>query len=400
MNKPAKIAVAVALVAGVGAGAWWWSTRGQESTDDAQVDAHVTPVAARIGGTVLHVPVVDNQQVKAGDVLVELDKRDYQIALDRARAELSTAEADALAANALVPITATTSKSSVVSAESGVEQSQAAVDEAQHSIEALDARLAAARARLVGDEAKATRDERNAERLKGLLAKDEVSQQQYDAALAQAESARATVAESRAQIREAELAVQGARSRLSQVKGAQQRAGAELASARTEPSQMAATRARAASAAAKVEQQKAAVARAELDLERATIKAPTDGIVSRKSAEPGQVIQPGQPLMTIVPLDRIWVTANFKETQIDQMRVGQTAEVEVDAYGGQTFKGRVESIAAATGSRFSLLPPENATGNFVKVVQRVPVKIVLDSGQDQEHLLRPGMSVTPTVYTR
>jgi membrane fusion protein (multidrug efflux system) len=400
MNKPAKIAVAVALVAGVGAGVWWWSTRGHESTDDAQVDAHVTPVAARVGGTVVHVTVVDNQQVKAGDVLVELDTRDYQIALDRARAELATAEADAAAANAAVPITTATSKSGVVSAESGVEESQAASDEAQHNLDAMAARLAAAQARLVGDEAKATRDERNADRLKGLLAKDEVSQQQYDAALAQAESAKATVAESRAQIREAELAIQGARSRLSQVKGAQQRAGAELASARTEPNQIAATRARAASAVAKVDQQKAAVARAELDLERATIKAPSDGIVSRKSAEPGQVIQAGQPLMTIVPLDRIWVTANFKETQIDQMRVGQTAEVEVDAYGGQTFKGKVESIAAATGSRFSLLPPENATGNFVKVVQRVPVKIVLDASQDPNRLLRPGMSVTPTVYTR
>jgi membrane fusion protein (multidrug efflux system) len=400
MNTPAKVAIGIALVAGVGAGVWWWATRGQESTDDAQVDAHVTPVASRVGGTVLRVPVTDNQQVKEGDVLVELDTRDYQIALDRAKAELSTAEADALAANALVPITATTSKSGVVSAEGGVEQSQAAVDEAQHNIDVLDARLAAARARLAGDEANAVRDERNAERMKGLLAKDEVSQQQYDAALAQGESAKATVAESRAQIREAEVAVQAARSRLAQAKVGQQRAGAELASARTEPNQVAATRARAASAVAKVELSKAAVARAELDLERATVKAPAPGIVSRKSAEPGQVVQPGQPLMIIVPLDRVWVTANFKETQIDGMRVGQPAVVEVDAYGGHRFSGKVESIAAATGSRFSLLPPENASGNFVKVVQRVPVKIVLDASQDPERLLRPGMSVTPTVYTR
>ncbi len=180
----------------------------------------------------------------------------------------------------------------------------------------------------------------------------------------------------------------------------QQRAGADLQTARTEPSQVAATRARAASAVARVDLSKAAVARAELDLERATVKAPAAGIVSRKSAEPGQVVQAGQPLMVIVPLDRVWVTANFKETQIDGMRIGQTAVVEVDAYGGHTFNGKVESIAAATGSRFSLLPPENASGNFVKVVQRVPVKIVLDASQDPERLLRPGMSVTPTVYTR
>jgi membrane fusion protein (multidrug efflux system) len=149
-----------------------------------------------------------------------------------------------------------------------------------------------------------------------------------------------------------------------------------------------------------VKQEQAAVGQAELDLEHATVKAAIKGVVSRKSAEPGQVIQPGQPLMTIIPLEQVWVTANFKETQLADVRVGQRVSIDVDAYGGREFSGKVDSIAAATGSRFSLLPPENATGNFVKVVQRVPVKIVLDAGQDAEHLLRPGMSVTPTVHTR
>jgi membrane fusion protein (multidrug efflux system) len=400
MTSRVRIAVFVVLIAAVGVGTWLWTTRGRESTDDAQVDAHITPVATRVGGTVARVPVADNQPVEEGAVLVELDPRDYQIALDRARAELATAEAEATAATANVPITTTTSTSGLRSAQVGVEQSVAVSDEAQHNIDASEARLAAMRARLVGDEAEAVRDEKNSERMKGLLAKDEVSQQQYDAAVAQAASAQATVAEARAQVREAELAVQVARSRLTQARVGQQRADAELQGAGSGPEQVAATRARALSAAARVKQAQVAVARAELDLERTTVRAPAAGIVSRKNAEPGQVVQPGQPLMALVPLDKIWVTANFKETQLDGMRVGQRVSIDVDAYGGRSLTGKVESIAAATGSRFSLLPPENASGNFVKVVQRVPVKIVLDGNQDPERLLRPGMSVTPTVFTR
>ena len=398
MTTRVRIAVIVVVVAAAGLGGWLWSTRGQESTDDAQVDAHITPVAARVGGTVLQVPVSDNQQVDEGAVLVALDPRDYQIALDRARAELSTAEAEAAAATANVPITATTSSSGLRSAEVGVEQSVAATDEAQHNVEAGEARLASMQARLVGDEAEAVRDDKNSERLKGLLAKDEVSQQQYDAAVAEAASGRATVAMARAQVREAELAVQAARSRLAQTRVAQQRADADLQSAKTGPEQVAATRARALSAAARVKQAQVAVGRAELDLERTTVRAPATGIVSRKSAEPGQVVQPGQPLMALVPLAQVWVTANFKETQLEQMRVGQLVSVEVDAYGDRRFTGKVESIAAATGSKFSLLPPENASGNFVKVVQRVPVKIVLDNAVDASTVLRPGMSVNATVF--
>ena len=257
-------------------------------------------------------------------MLVELDPRDYQIALDRARAELATAEAEATAATANVPITTTTSWSGLRSAQVGVEQSVAGSDEAQHNIDASEARLAAMRARLVGDEAEAVRDEKNSERLKGLLAKDEVSQQQYDAAVAQAASSQATVAEARAQVREAELAVQAARSRLAQARVGQQRADAELQSARTGPEQVAATRARALSAAARVKQAQVAVVRAELDFERTTVGRPRPASSAGRIAEPGQVVQPGQPLMALVPLDQIWVTANFKETQLEGMRVGTT----------------------------------------------------------------------------
>jgi membrane fusion protein (multidrug efflux system) len=288
----------------------------------------------------------------------------------------------------------------VSSAQADVEHAEAALTEASHGVDAAKARLVTAQARLREQEATAARDARDAERLRGLLAKDEVPQQQFDRATAQAEASRAAADGARSAVQEAELGVRVAEARVAQARVAQPRAAAELRVARTAPEQVAAARARAESAAARAQQARAAVGRAELDLEHAVVRAPVSGIVSRKSVEPGQVIQPGQPLMTIIPLDRVWVVANFKETQIDGMRPGQRVSVRVDAYGGRRFDGKVESIAAATGARFSLLPPENASGNFVKVVQRVPVKIVLDGTQDPDHLLRPGMSVTPVVYTK
>jgi membrane fusion protein, multidrug efflux system len=233
-----------------------------------------------------------------------------------------------------------------------------------------------------------------------LLAKEEIAQQQFDAATAEAEAKRAAADSARAQVQEAEAAIRVAESRLVQARTGREQAGAGLRQAQTGPEQVVAMRARAASAEARVKQAEAALKQAQLNLEYATVKAPVKGIVSRKVVEPGQVVQPGQPLMTVIPLDRVWITANFKETQLAEMRPGQRVTVEVDAYGGRDFEGKVDSIAAATGARFSLLPPDNATGNFVKVVQRVPVKIVLDANQDPEHPLRPGMSVTPTVHTK
>jgi membrane fusion protein (multidrug efflux system) len=395
-----RILIAVVVVAILAAGAWLWATSGRESTDDAQVDAHVTPIAARVGGTVLRVPVMDNQQVEADATLVEIDPRDYQVALEKAKAELADAEAAAEAANANVPITSTTSSSNVSTASGGVAQAQAGVEEAQGSVEAARARLVTAQARLREAEANATKTARDVDRLKGLLAKDEVAQQQFDAAVAAADAARAAADSARSQVAEAELGIRVAESRLAQSRVGQQQAEAGLRSAQTAPQQVAATRARAAAAAAHAQQMRAAVQQAELNLEYATVKSPAKGMVSRKTVEIGQVIQAGQPLMAIIALDRVWITANFKETQLRDMRPGQAAVVKVDAYGGREFRGKVDSVAAATGARFSLLPPDNATGNFVKVVQRVPVKIVLDEGQNSEQLLRPGMSVAPTVYTK
>lgn len=392
------LVVLAALV--VGAGAWWWSSRGHESTDDAQVDAHVTQMASRVGGTVLKVAVSDNQLVEAGTVLVEIDPRDYQVAVDRAKAELADAEAAAIAAQSGVPITSTATESGVSSAQSALDQVRIAIETAAKEVEVARARLTAAQSRLRESEANATRSRRDVERLKGLLAKDEVSQQQYDAAVAAADAQAAAVDTSKAQIAEAEAGVRMSESRQAQAKAGEVSARAGLRNAQTGPEQVTAMRARASSAQARVEQMKASLAQAELNLQYTVIKAPVRGVVSKKNVNPGQVIQGGQPLLSLVQSDEVWITANFKETQLTDMRPGQRVTIAVDAYEGKAFQGKVDSIAAATGSRFSLLPAENATGNFVKVVQRVPVKIALEGGQDPEHLLRPGMSVTPTVYTR
>ena len=400
MTMRVRILAGVVILAAIGAGIWWWIASGRESTDDAQVDAHITPIAARVGGTVLSVPVEPNQEVEAGAVLVEIDKRDYEVALERAHAELADAEAGAIAARASVPITSTTASSNEMTARGGVEQAEASHAEALQGVDVARTRLATAQARQREAAANASKAARDVERLKPLLAKDEIAQQQFDAATATAEASRAATESAEAQVKEAELGIRVAESRLVQANVGREQASAELRGAQTTPQQVEASRARADAAEAKVRQNHAMVKQAELNLEYATVKAPVKGIVSRKSVETGQVIQPGQPLMTVIPLDRVWVTANFKETQLEYMRPGQRVKIEVDAYGGREFTGKIESLAAATGSRFSLLPPDNATGNYVKVVQRVPVRIQLDEGQDPEHLLRPGMSVVPTVYTR
>jgi membrane fusion protein, multidrug efflux system len=399
MSTRIKIVIAVVLIAIVATGGWLYATAGRESTDDAQIDAHVTPIAARVGGTVKSVPVVDNQAVEAGTLLVEIDPRDFEIALERARAELADAEAAAVAAKANVPITSTTASGGVSTARGGLAQAQAGVEETTQGVEAARARLTTAQARLRETEANATRTARDVERFRGLLAKDEIAQQQFDAAVAAADAARAAADSARSQVTEAELGIKVAESRVAQARAGAEQATAGLRTAQTAPEQVTATRARANAAEARARQMAAMVKQAELNLEYATVKAPVKGIVSRKSVEPGQVIQPGQPLMTVIPLDRVWVTANFKETQLRDMRPGQNVRIEVDAYGRE-FNGHVESVAAATGARFSLIPPDNATGNFVKVVQRVPVRIAIDEAQDPERLLRPGLSVTATVYTK
>jgi membrane fusion protein (multidrug efflux system) len=398
-NRVRLIAGGVIVLAAV-IGVWVWLSSGHESTDDAQIEGHVTQIAPRVGGTVLRVPVNDNQQVELGAVLVEIDPRDYQIALEKAKAELTDAQATAAAAQSNVPITSATATGNIGTAQGSVEQARGAAEASQKEVDAAHARATTAAARQREAEANAVKAARDVERLRGLLAKDEVSQQQFDSAVAAADGAGAGVDSARSQVAEAEAGIRVAESRLVASRGGEQQAHAALQSAQTGPEQVTAVRARAASAEARVQQAKAAMQQAEQNLLYATIRAPQAGIVSRKSVEAGQVIQAGQPLMAIIPLENVWVTANFKETQLTNMRAGQRATISVDAYGGKEFRGHVDSIAAATGARFSVLPPENATGNYVKVVQRVPVKIVLEPGQDPEHLLRPGLSVEPTVYTK
>jgi membrane fusion protein (multidrug efflux system) len=378
----------------------WWRARGRESTDDAQIDGHITQIASRVSGTVTRVLVENNKAMASGDLLVQLDQRDYQVALYRAKAELADALANAAAARTGVPVAQVETKAGVSTASGGVVEAEAAIAMADQQIESARANLLVAQARQREKEAAATRAERDVERFKGLVQKDEISQQQFDAAVADGAAARASADAARSEVTAAQSAIVVAEQRARQTRGSAAQAHASLATAQTAPQQLQITQAHASSAEARVKQAQAALAQAELNLQYTAIKAPANGIVSRKTVEVGQVVQVGQPLLALVSLDDVWVTANFKETQLERMRQGQPAAVDVDALGGKVFKARVHSIAAATGAKFSLLPPENATGNFVKVVQRIPVKIVFESGQDPNHLLRPGMSVTPTVYVR
>jgi membrane fusion protein, multidrug efflux system len=392
--------VAVALVLLVAGFSVWHYYSTRESTDDAQINGHIVPISARVGGTVIAVEVNDNQDVKAGTVLVKIDPRDYQVAVEKAKADLANSQAAAQAAATGVPISTTTTVSQISTSQAGVEMAKAGVLVAQKQLGAAQAGASAAEARLAEAQANHTKAAQDLARMKQLVAKDEISQQQFDAATAAADATRAAVASARAQKAEAEQAVQVAESRLVQSRADLDKAEAELRSAQTGPKQVAIMRARASSAEARVKEAQAALDQAELNLQYTTVKAPVDGQVSKKTVEVGQVIQDGEPLMALVPLEDIWVTANFKETQLKDMRPGQPVTISVDAYGGREYHGHVQSIAAATGEKFSLLPPENATGNYVKVVQRIPVKILIDKGQDPNHLLRPGMSVTPTVITK
>ncbi len=377
----------------------WRHFQGEESTDDAQIDGHIVPVASRVGGTVLEVKVDDNQVVEAGTLLLQIDHKDYQVALAREEANLADAKASLLAVRMGVPIVSTTTTSQVSSATANEERARAGVTAATGEVEAARARLNTAQARLREASVNRIRLSQDLDRMKRLIVKDEISQQQYDSAVALEEGARASEDAARAAISEAEQSVTVAEGRLAQAKRVVEQAQAEVRTAATGPDQVAATQARVVAAEAKVRLAEATVEQARLNLQYTTIRSATSGVISKKSVEPGQIVQPGQLLLALVPLEDIWVTANFKETQLNSMRPGQRVSIYVDAFA-RKFSGHVDSIAAATGARFSLLPPENATGNYVKVVQRIPVKIVFEKEQDPNHLLRPGMSVVPTVYTR
>jgi membrane fusion protein (multidrug efflux system) len=376
----------VLLVVGVVGILYWRSTR-WESTDDAQIDGFVFPVSSRISGHVTRVMVEDNQYVEAGTVLVQLDPKDYEVSVAVARAALANDEASAAAMTTSVPITSTDTASQLSTAEADIENAKAGFAVAQRQFEAAEASLREAEA----NDLKAQDD---VNRYKPLAEKDEIPQQQYVQALSTEKATAAAVEAARASAAGAEEVVTQARSKIAQ-------AEAQRTAARTAPQQVSVQRSRARAAEAQAERAAAELQQAELNLKYTTIVAPVAGLVGRRSVQPGQNVSASQQLLTIVPLDssNIWVTANFKETQLKYMRPGQAAKISVDAYG-RTYSGRVLNIAGASGARYSLLPPENATGNYVKVVQRIPVKIVFDEGQDAEHLLRLGMSVEPTVRIR
>jgi membrane fusion protein (multidrug efflux system) len=376
--------VAVVVVLLVGGFFLWRYLSSYKSTDDAQVDVHLYPISPRVGGHVIRVSVNDNEYVEQGAVLVEIDPQDYEIAVDKARADLANAEATAQSLNIAVPITEVSTSSQLTVSASDVENAGA-------GIIAAEKQLAAAHAQLEEAEANDVKAQDDLKRYKRLVDKQNVSEQTYDQALAAAKAAAAGAAAVRANEAATQQAVSQARNRLSQ-------AEASHRTAQTGPRQVASTRARALSALAEVQQRRAALAQAELNLQYTKVVAPVSGSVS-KTVVVGMNVQTGQQLLTIVPLDDVWITANFKETQLTDMRSGQRVDVDVDS-NGRTYRGHVDSIGGATGPLFSLLPPENATGNFVKIVQRIPVKIVLEPGENHDRQLRPGMSVEPRVHLR
>jgi membrane fusion protein, multidrug efflux system len=378
------IIVAVALVVVVGGVFLWRYLSSYESTDDAQVDVHLYPVSSRISGYVISVNVDDNQYVQKGAVLVEIDPKDYEVAVAQAQANLANAEATAQSLNITVPITSVSTESQLRFTESDVEGANAAILAAEKQLVAAHAQLEEAQA----TDVKAQDDVR---RYKLLVDKKEVAEQVYDQAVAVGKASTASVAGATANEAAAQEAVRQARSRLAEAQANHQ-------SAETAPQQVSSSRARARAAIADVEQKRAALEQAQLNLQYTKIIAPVSGEVN-KTVVVGLNVQPGQQLLTVVPLEEVWITANFKETQLRHMRAGQRAEISVDS-SGRTFKGHVDSIAGATGPLFSLLPPENATGNYVKIVQRIPVKIVLEPGENRDHQLRPGMNVEPDVYLR
>ncbi|HJY87041.1 MAG TPA: HlyD family secretion protein [Candidatus Acidoferrales bacterium] len=378
----------------------FWHFHFRESTDDAQVDGHIAPISAKISGNVIEVLVDDNQPVKAGQVLVRIDPRDYQARADQARAALMLAEAQAKAAQIGVPWTREVTQSGDSNASAQVASSEADYARAKLAYEqASSADLAYARANVTKRQASYELAKADLERMKPLVAKAEISQQQFDSFVAAARVAESELKAEQEHLAQAEKNVEINKASLLAAQARIEQARAGLLQARANFKQVPIRAADAASASANVAAARANQEAAELQLSYTTIVAPIDGVVTHKSVEVGQVVGPGQGLLVLVPLDDIWVTANFKETQLAKVRAGQKAEVKVDMYG-RAFAGHVHSIAGATGSRLSLLPPENATGNFVKVVQRIPVKIVLDPIPPQKATLRPGMNVDATIVIR
>jgi len=381
--------ISAAMVVAVASGYFVWNAFRFEDTDDAQVDGHVMQLSARINGNIEQVLVIEGQLVHAGDVLVTIDPQDYDIADAQAHANLADAQAVAASSHWNVPITSVTVQSNLDSATTAVSNAEAAVKASEQNYESAKGVLAQA-------QANAAKSDADLERAKQLVAKEDISRLQYDQAVASATANRAVVVSAQASVNAAEQAVQQAEGKLLQAKN-------DVKTAETAPEQVSLTRANAMAADAQVLQRQAQLDQAELNLSYTVIRSPVTGIVGKRSVEVGQNVSIGQELVDLVPLDDVWVTANFKETQLAHMRPGQRVEVKVDAYG-HSWKGRVTNLGGGTGSVFSLLPPENATGNYVKVVQRVPVRIDFERPVGQqfnaEALLKPGLSVEPEVRVR
>jgi membrane fusion protein (multidrug efflux system) len=363
----------------------WRYFSSYESTDDAQIDGHLNSISARVPGHVLKLLVNDNDYVQAGTPLVIIDPADYQVAAARAKANYEDALATARAAQANVNINTVNTASQVATSNADVENARSGIAAARQQYDAAVAQQAQAEANNVNAQADLVRYQQ-------LVQKQEISQQRYDQAVNASKAAAAQLDAARAGVKAAAAQVTQAQSKLAQAQAGQRYA-------QTAPQQVSAVRSKAQSAEANVDRMKAELDQAQLNLGYTTVVAPVSGIVTGRTVEVGQNLQAGQELMRVINLDDIWVTANFKETQLRDMKVGQSATIDVDA-NGKKYKGHVQSIAGASGSVLSILPPENATGNYVKVVQRVPVKITFDPGETKEHALRPGMSVNPKVWIR
>lgn len=384
--RPLTILILLIVAGALAVGGFflWGYLDSYESTDDAQVDGHINSVSSRIAGTVTNVYVQDNQAVKAGQVLVDLDPRDYQVARAQAEAALAQSQAQVTAQSPNVPITGTTNATTLSTAGFDVASALA-------GIASSEANYATALANVRQAQATHANDVAEVARFKVLVDKDEVSREQYDAKVTAAKASQATVEANQAAASASLKAIDQAKAQAAQAQAREQQARQNA------PRNIAIQRANIASRRADATRNKAEVDQALLNLQYTKITSPANGVVGKKSVEAGTRVSPGQELLAVVPLDDIWITANFKETQLRRMHPGQRVTVKVDAFAPK-FEGYVESIAAASGARYSLLPPENATGNYVKVVQRIPVRIRLKEGENQDHRLRPGMSVEPKVW--
>ncbi|HEY3837307.1 MAG TPA: HlyD family secretion protein [Bryobacteraceae bacterium] len=398
-RSPLRFIIPIILLVALAIGGYYlWRYFGSyESTDDAQVDGHINAISGRISGQVTGVLVQDQQIVKQGDVLVKIDPRDFEVAVAKAEADLAEARAALDSSRTDVPITSTNTSSALQSARSSRADVGAGLTAARRQLNAAQARLESTEAQVHEAEANYKKAADDVDRYRQLVNKDEISRQIYDQSVQTAAAAQASLASRTAAANEARQNVTVAETAIQQADARIEQAEAQITSALTAPQQVAVSQAKVRSAAARLAQQKALLDQARLNLSYCTIVAPVGGIVNKKTVELGANISPGQQLLVIVPLEDIWITADFKETQLRRMHPGQKVRFSVDAYDRE-YSAHVTGIGGAAGSRLSLLPPENATGNYVKVVQRIPVRIDLEPGENQDHRLRPGMSVDPKVY--